>query len=193
MVTKSMSGVRDVINSSGWVTPSSLTYVPGLRKRARLSAPIGPHAINNISIDEANELLEEVESDDDDKDLDGIAFEELQQYNILISQLSFQKFITENFSCKHCHGRIRDRSVRVDKIGFASNVLWSCENKDCPSSASILAPTCKIEASGKFRRRNVTTPAALGDYAIKRQVLLACQQPEGGAILASTTGGWCAI
>jgi hypothetical protein len=114
----------------------------------------------------------------------------IKNYNLLIPQLSFQKFISENFCCKHCHEEFRgDRSILVDRIGFASNVIWACPNKDCASSASILAPTCQMEASGKFRRKHPTTPAALSDYAINRQVVLACQQSRGGARMASTFGG----
>jgi hypothetical protein len=104
MVTKSTWGVRDDINSSGWVTPSPITDVPGTRKRARRSAPIGPHAINTVGTNEASEFIEEVESDDDEEDSDGIASGLNENYNLLIPQLSFQKFISENFCCKHCHG-----------------------------------------------------------------------------------------
>jgi hypothetical protein len=101
--------------------------------------------------------MEEVESDDDEEDLHGIASGVNENCNLLIPQLSFQKFISENFCCKHCHEEFRgDRSILVDKIGFASNVFWTCPNKDCASSASILAPTCQIEASGKFRRKHPT-------------------------------------
>jgi hypothetical protein len=166
MVTKSTSVVREVINSGGWITPSPslLADGSGLRKRARLSAPIGPHTINNVGRDEASEFMEEGESDDDEEDSDGIASGVNENYNLLIPQLSFQKFISDNFCCKHCHEEFRgDRSILVDKIGFASNVLWACPNKDCASSASILAPACQIEASGKFRRKHPTTPAALSD------------------------------
>jgi hypothetical protein len=75
MVTKSTLVVREVINSGGWIAPSPSLLADGssLRKRARLSAPIGPHAINNVGRDEASEFMEEVESDDDEADLDGIA------------------------------------------------------------------------------------------------------------------------
>jgi hypothetical protein len=194
MVTKSTSVVREVINSGGWITPSPSLLADGsdLRKRARLSAPIGPHAINNFGRDEANEFMEEVELDDDGGD--GIASGVNENYNLLIPQLSFQKFISANFCCKHCHEEFRgDRSILVDKIGFASNVFWACPNKDCASSASILAPTCQIEASGKFWRKHPTTPAALSDYAINRQVVLACQQSGGGARMASTFGGLLSI
>jgi hypothetical protein len=117
-----------------------------------------------------------------------------ENYNLLIPQLSFQKFISENFCCKYCREEFRGgRSILVDKIGFASNVFWACPNKDCASSASILAPACQIEASGKFRRKHPTTPAALSDYAINRQVVLACQQSGGGARMASTFGGLLSI
>jgi hypothetical protein len=143
MVTKSTWGVRDVINSSGWLTPSPITDVPGPRKWVRRSAPIGPHAINNIGTNEANKFMEEVEPDDDKEDSDGIASGLNENYNLLIPQLSFQNFISENFCCKHCYGEFRgDRSILVDKIGFASNVFWACPNKDCASSPSILAPAC---------------------------------------------------
>jgi hypothetical protein len=196
MVTKSMSVVREVINSGGWITPSPslLADGSGLRKRAGLSAPIGPHAINNVGRDEASEFMEEVESDDDEEDSDGIASGLNENYNLLIPQLSFQKFISENFCCKHCHGEFRgDQSVLVDKIGFASNVFWACPNKDCASSASIPAPTCQIKASGKFRRKHPTTPVALSDYTINRQVVLACQQSGGSARMTSTFGGLLSI
>jgi hypothetical protein len=196
MVTDSTPVVREVINSGGWITPSPslLADGSGLRKPARLLAPIGPHAINNVGRDEASKFMKEVESDDDEEGLDGIASGLNENYNLLIPQLSFQKFISENFCCKHCHGEFRgDRSKLVDKIGFASNVLWACPNKDCASSASILAPACQIEASGKFRRKHPTAPAALSDYAINRQVLLACQQSGGGARMASTFGGLLSI
>jgi hypothetical protein len=130
--------------------------------------------------------MEEVESDDDEEDLDGIASGVNENYNLLIPQLSFQKFISENFCCKYCHEDFRgNRSILVDKIGFASNVFWACPNKDCASSASILAPTCQIEASDKFRKKHPTTPAALSDYATNREVLFACQQSGGGARMAS--------
>jgi hypothetical protein len=109
MVTKSTSVVREVINSGGWITssPSLLADGSGLRKRARLSAPIGPHAIENVGRDEASEFMEEVESDDDEEDSDGIASGVNENYNLLIPQLSFQKFISENFCCKHCHEEFR--------------------------------------------------------------------------------------
>jgi hypothetical protein len=191
MVTtqKSSTVAREVINSSGWITTSPLAEGYGLRERARLSTPIGPHAINNVGINEARKMMEEVESDNEEE-VDGIASVLSENCNLLIPQLSFQKFVSENFCCKHYYGHFRDRSIPVDKIGFASNVFWECPNKDYPSSASILAPTCQIEASGKFRRRkHPTTPGSLRDYAINRQVLLACQQSGGGARMASTFGG----
>ncbi len=116
MVTKSTSVVREVINSGGWITPSPSLLADGscLRKRARLSAPIGPHAIENVGGDEASEFMEEVESDDDEEEYDGIAFACNENYNILIPQLSFQKFISDNFCCKQCHGQFRERSILVD-------------------------------------------------------------------------------
>jgi hypothetical protein len=196
MVTKSTSVVREVINSGGWITPSLslLADGSGLQKRAHLSAPIGSHTINNAGRDEASKFMEEVESDDDGEDSDGIASGVNENYNLLIPRLSFQKFISENFCCKHCHEEFRGgRSILVDEIGFASNVFRACPNKDCASSASILAPTCQIEASGKFRRKQSTTPAALSDYAINRQVVLACEQSGGGARMASTFGGLLSI
>jgi hypothetical protein len=153
------------------------------------SDAIGPYAINNVGRDEASKFMEEIESDDDEEDSDGIASGVNDNYNLLIPQLSFQTFISENFLCKHCHEEFRGaRSILVDKIGFASNVFWACPNKDCASSASILAPACQIEASGKFRRKHPTTPTALSDYDINRQVVLACQQSGGGARMASTFG-----
>jgi hypothetical protein len=86
--------------------------------------------------------MEEAKSDDDEDYLDGIASGVNKNYNLLIPQLSFQKNISENFSCKHCHEEFRGgRSILVDKIGFASNVFWACPNKDYASSAFILAPT----------------------------------------------------
>jgi hypothetical protein len=97
-------------------------------------------------MDEASKFMEEVELDNDEEHLDGIASAVNENYNLLIPQPSFQKFISENFCCKHCHGQFRDRSIQVNKIGFASNIFWVCPNKDCPSSASILEPTCQIEA-----------------------------------------------
>jgi hypothetical protein len=190
MVTKSTSAVREVFNSGGWIAPSPslVANVNGRREQARQSNPTGPHAINNMGMDDGSKFMEEVESDDDEEGFDGIASLSNENYNILIPQLSFQKLIGDNFCCKHCHRQFRDRSILVDKIGFASNVFWVCATKDCPSSASILAPTYQIEVLGKFQRRNVTTPAALGDYAINRQVALACQQSRGGARMASTFG-----
>jgi hypothetical protein len=133
-------------------------------------------------------MMEEVDSDNKEE-VDGIACASNENYNLLFPQLSFQNFISENVCCKHCHEHFRDRSIQVDKIGFASNVFWECPNEDCPSSASILAPTCQIEASGKFRKKHPTTPRGLtSDYAINRQVALACQQSGGGAKMASTVG-----
>jgi hypothetical protein len=132
-------------------------------------------------MDEAREIIKEVEADDEEEEVDRIASALNENYHLLIPQLSFQKFIIENFCCKHFHGHFRDRSIQVDKIGFASNLFWDCPNKECPSSASILlTPTCQIKGSGKFRRKYPTTPRALSDYAINRQVVLACQQSGGG-------------
>jgi hypothetical protein len=139
-------------------------------------------------MDEASKFMEEVELDHDEEDLDGIASAVNKNYHLLIPQLSFQKFISENFCCKHCHAQFRDRSILVDKIGFALNVFWVCPNKDCPSSASILALACQIEALGKYQRRHHMTPAALSDYAINRQVVLACQQSGSCARMGSTFG-----
>ena len=102
MVTKSTTS-RDVINSCGWITPSPIPDVPGTQKRARLSAPIGPHAIDNVGTNEGRQYMEEVESDDDEEDFDGTASAVNENYNLLIPQLSFQKFISEHFCCKHCH------------------------------------------------------------------------------------------
>jgi hypothetical protein len=101
--------------------------------------------------------------------------------------------MSANFCCKHCHGQFRDRSIQVDKIGFASNVFWGCPNKDCPSSASILTPACQKEAAGKFLRKHRMTCAALSDYAINKQVVLACQQSGCGARMASTFCGLLSI
>jgi hypothetical protein len=80
-------------------------------------------------------------------------------------------------------------SILVDKIGFASNVSWHCSNEACPGQALIRATTCQVEASGKCQQKNPTTPGALSDYAINRQVVLACQQSGGGARMASKSGG----
>jgi hypothetical protein len=126
MVTKLTWGVRDVINSSGWVTPSPITDVPGPGKWACRSAPIGPHAINNVGTNEAtSKFMEEVESDDDEEDSDGIASGLNENYNLLIPQLSFQKFISENFCCKHFHGEFRgDRSILSTK----GNPVWMDTN-----------------------------------------------------------------
>jgi hypothetical protein len=178
MVTtlKSASIRREAVTSAGWITLSP--------KRVRLSSPITQHAVPNVRTRPVTE--EKVESEDD---LEGTAFAATQDYNIVIKQSSFLLFISNNFACKHCHESFRDRSILVDKIGFASNVSWHCSNEACPGQALIRATTCQVEASGKCQQKNPTTPGALSDYAINRQVVLACQQSGGGARMASKSGG----
>jgi hypothetical protein len=177
---------KTVYPDRGWVTPSPVVGEERVRKRARLSSPISSHAIHDVE----QEVQSDHESDHADVvDVEGKAYASIQDYNILIPQLSFLKFISDNFNCKHCNGKFRQRTILVDKIGLASNVFWKCPNKSCLGAATILAPTCQKEATGKFRRRHPTTPRALGDYAINRQVVLACQQSGGGARMASTFGG----
>ena len=163
MVTKikSASVRRDVDSSKGWITPSP--------KRVRLTSP-----------------FTDVESDDD---LEDTVFDSNSDSNIIVQQSRFLKFIGDNFVCKHCSSKFRDRSIVVDRIGFASNVFWKCTNRACPGEASIRATTCQVEASGKTRRKNPTTPSVLSDYTINRQVVLACQQSGGGARMATTFGG----
>jgi hypothetical protein len=112
---------RDVDSSTGWITPSP--------KRVRLSSP-----------------FTEVESEDD---LEDTASDSNSDSNIIVQQSRFLKFISDNFVCKHCSSKFRDRSIVVDRIGFASNVFWKCTNRACPGEASIRATTCQVEASGK--------------------------------------------
>jgi hypothetical protein len=52
MVTKSTSMVREVINSGGWITPSPslLADGSGLRKRARLIAPIASEGMRQANL-----------------------------------------------------------------------------------------------------------------------------------------------
>jgi hypothetical protein len=85
----------------------------------------------------------------------------------------------------------------------SQNVFWACPNKDCASSASILAPTCQIEASGKFRRNtprlpllSVITPL-IGKYYLPVNSLEAAQEwrlPLADCCLyQSDRYGWCAL
>jgi hypothetical protein len=109
MVTTLKSALvwRDVVSSSGWITPSP--------KQVRLSSP-----------------FTKVESKDDSE---GTAFASKSDANILIQQSSFLKFISDNFVCKHCNFNFRGRSILIDKIGFASNVFWQCLDIACPGKA----------------------------------------------------------
>jgi hypothetical protein len=173
---------KTVFCSRGWITPSPVVDEERVRKQARRSLPILTHAIQDME-------QQEVQSDHDVVNIEGNAYETIQDYNILIPQKTFIKFISDNFNCKHCNGRFRTRSISIVKIGLASNVFWNCPNRSCQGAATILAPTCQTKASGKFRRKHPSTPGALGDYAINRQVVLACQQSGGGARMASTFGG----
>jgi hypothetical protein len=140
---------KTVFCSRGWSTPSPVA------KQARRSSPILAHAVHDVE--------QEVQPDDDAVNIKGNAYGSIQDYNILIPQLTFLKFISDNFNCKHCNGKFRERPISVDKIGLASNVFWKCPNKSCLGAASILAPTCQTKASGKFRRKHPTTPGALDD------------------------------
>jgi hypothetical protein len=144
MVTTLKSALvrQAVVSSSGWITPSP--------KRMRLSF--------NFTVVESEDNLEGTESEDN---LEGTAFALTKDSNILIQQSSFLKFISDNFVCKHCNGNFRDRSILVDKIGYASNVFWQCSDKACPVKASIQATTFQVEASRNFRQKNRTTPGDL--------------------------------
>jgi hypothetical protein len=86
MVTTLKSSLvrRDVVTSTGWITPSS--------KRVHLSSPITQHAVPNVST--RSETGEEVESD---YDLGGTAFAFTQDYNILIKQSSFLNLYQRQF------------------------------------------------------------------------------------------------
>jgi hypothetical protein len=45
------------------------------------------------------------------------------------------------------------------------------------------------DVSGSYKRYHPDLPSYLGDYAINRQIVLACQLSGGGGRMASTFGG----
>ena len=150
-------------------------------KRVRLSSPMSPHAISNLRIpvngdDDKVELKENGMEDDDNTDDD-----DKLNYNLLISRPKLLHFISNNFVCKECWGKIRVRDTLVEQIGWASNGFFSCGEKKCVANDQILANQSKMEASGRFRRKHPELPHHLGDYDINRQVVLACQMSGGGA------------
>jgi hypothetical protein len=191
VITLKLLAVKKVTGSWGWITPSPVADKEGVRKRAHLSSPVSPHFINNIGTDGVDGMIDAVEFNDDN--IEGVMHPSTNDYNILIPQLSLLKFISDNFNRKPCNGKFRERTILVHKIGFASNSFWRCPNTVCPGAASIIAPTCQTEASGKFRMKHPKIPGALSNYAINRQVVLACQQSGGGARMASTFGGLLSI
>jgi hypothetical protein len=71
--------------------------VDGRQKLARKSDQIGPHAINNMGMEDGNKSMEEVELDNDKEGFDGIASAFNKNYNILIPQLSFKHFLVTIF------------------------------------------------------------------------------------------------
>jgi hypothetical protein len=132
----------------GWITPSPMADKEGVQKQAHLSSPFSRHTINNMRSVSREDIVEEV--DFDDNAIEGTATALTMDFNLLIPQLSFLKFGSQNFNYKHCKTPFRDQPVLIDKIGFASNVFWKCPNTACTGAASILAVTCQTEASGKF-------------------------------------------
>jgi hypothetical protein len=82
---------KTVFCSRGWITPLPVVDEERVGKGAYQSLPILRHTIHNM------EQEVEVESDAKlDVDVDGIAYGLIQDYNILVPQLSFLKFISNN-------------------------------------------------------------------------------------------------
>jgi hypothetical protein len=202
-------------NTRSFVTPFS---GEDNRKRLRLTSPMLPHAIatlrtstvevlsvgkeadtraemevsaaeniieNEVALDHLDGLCENVNDeidDDNEMPLGGGS-------NLLIPEIDFITFITNNFVCKSCNSGCWTRLFQTDKIGCATNIFWKCSNNLCEATGKILAKQSTKDISGKFRRKHKELPSALGDYDINRQVVLACQQSGGGAKMASTFGG----
>jgi hypothetical protein len=102
-------------------------------------------------------------------------------FNLLLPEKDFFKFVLENFECRKCHARISERCFKTDRVGFATSLFWACSSLRCTTEASILAKASTKESSGTFRRKHPELPWALGDYDINRHVVLACQQSGGGS------------
>jgi hypothetical protein len=111
-ILKASAVGKTVFCSRGWITPSPVVDEEHVGKRARQSLPILRHAIHNVE----QEVQSDHESDRDVVNIEGNAYGSIQEYNILIPQLTFLKFISDNFNCKHC-------SILVNKIGLASNLF----------------------------------------------------------------------
>ncbi len=89
---------KTVYPDRGWVTPSPVVGEERVRKRARLSSPISSHAIHDVE----QEVQSDHESDQDVVEVEGKAYGTVHNYNILIPQLNFLKFLSDNINCKLC-------------------------------------------------------------------------------------------
>jgi hypothetical protein len=203
---KAKSLLRSIGSTATFVSPSPTSQgdTPSReRKRKRLSSPLSPHDISNLwDVVEVETVDEEECTADGDGTNDneveseavtlgsGVDIENLAtSCNVLINESSFSTFIRDNFVCKHCLKGIQKQNLVNDRIGFASNIYWSCGTRDCPGSGNILSKPATKKLSGRYRRQHPEQPAELGDYDINRQVVLACQQSGGGARMAATFGG----
>ena len=174
------------------------------QKQAQLTSPMSPHTIRNLSratnndheasvldnvvvkdviegdeeedVKEVGEENEEVECCvEEDEDVHNVGTNLSVGSNLLIPELYLFDFVTTNFVCKHCHNAFYKRNLEVDRVGFATNIFWQCCSPKCHAGSKILAKTSTGEASGRFQRIHPELPAALGDYNINWQVVLACQ------------------
>jgi hypothetical protein len=197
MVTtvKNTSSLRKLASSSYFVTPTSLGDIGERRlKRARLSSPMSPHAIQKLRtpLDVGAQVADGVSEVDDNVPVDEVEFDDdglpyhivdslvdvttlKSEFNVLIPQSDFINFIRDNFVCKECQSTIPERNIVVDRIGCACNVFWTCAASKCQAEGKILSKPSTKEASGKFKKKHPELPSFLGDYDINRQIVLACQ------------------
>jgi hypothetical protein len=131
---------------------------------------MSPHAIANLRVpaiaetvsvsDRLEEEQEDHEMDDNEVELANSSsvvppnkLNKPTDFNVLIPEIELFEFISKNFNCKKCSHHVLPRKLYNERIGCASNLFWSCTNRQCDGKAKILAKQSTKEASGTFRKK----------------------------------------
>jgi hypothetical protein len=158
MVTniKNASSLRKLAALTYFVTLTSLGDIGDCRsnKRAHLSSPMSPHAIQKLRAPadvrtqggdgvrkEGDGLVMDYVDDKIEFDNDSLPFHIVDsvvdattlknEFNLLIPQSDVMKFIIENFVCKTCQSTIREQNIVVDRVGCVCNIFWTCAASGC--------------------------------------------------------------